>query len=166
MRLNASDRSFHLTGLRPGTYALDVSMMNFSNFFLSRIEKDGVEIKNLEVREGEQVNDVRVFVGYGKGVIRGQVKVESGEFPDLSGLAISAKRKGDTMGSGYKRCAVDIRGNFVLEGLAPGEYELSLGASSRKTFDALSHMQNPKLQTVTVTNDAESHITIVLQARD
>src|SRR5262249_46887261 len=130
------------------------------------LEKDGVEVKSIEVREGEQVNNVNVYLSYNKGIIRGQVRVESGDFPDLSGLFVFATRKGDTPGRGYRQCSVDSRGRFVMEGLAVGEYELSLGAVNRKSNEALSRMQPVNKQTITVTNDAESQVTFVLQAKD
>ncbi len=166
VQLTPADKTFHLSGLRPGNYALDLAMMDYGNFSLSRIEKDGVEINSFEVKEGEQVADVHIILSYNKGIIRGQVKVESGEFPDLSGLTVSAVRKGSIMGRGNRRSNIDIRGRFVLEGLAPGEYELTLTAASRKGFDALARVQKFNKQTITVTNDAESPVTFVLQTRD
>jgi hypothetical protein len=166
IRLDKPDRSFHFSGLRPGNVEPNVGGFGNNTFTVSRLEKDGVEVKSIEVHEGEQVNNVNVYLSYNKGVIRGQVRVESGDFPDLSGLYVFATRKGDPPGRGYRQYSIDSRGRFVMEGVAPGEYVLSLGAVNRKSAEALARMQRLTPQTVTVTNDAESQVTFVLQTRN
>ena len=73
----AADGSFTLKGLANGT--LNLSLASFRNsyplkgFSISRIERDGIATPQIELQEGQQVTGVKIFVGYGTGVVRGVV---------------------------------------------------------------------------------------------
>src|SRR6185369_15165251 len=70
------DGSFQLAGLPSGT--LNLALVAFGNrmppkgFMLTRIERDGVVLqRGLEVKDGDQLVNVRVFVSFGTATLRG-----------------------------------------------------------------------------------------------
>jgi hypothetical protein len=65
-------------------------------------------------------------MAYGSGVIRGQVAVVNGTLRSDLQLLVSATPLNAVSRMGAIRAQVDTLGKFVIEGLAPGEYELSL----------------------------------------
>jgi hypothetical protein len=90
----------------------------------------------LQVKQGEQVTGVRVFVAYGTATIRGVVAVENGSLPQNSRIFVRLARPGDQV-SNLRPAIVDERRHFLMEGLPAGNYELSImvnlpGAPSRK----------------------------------
>jgi hypothetical protein len=134
-------------------------------FWLLRVERDGVDLSDgIEAPRGAQLTGVRVVLAYATGVIRGQVTILNYELPHNVRLQISARRIGSEMAPRHFFSAqTDDRGRFIFEGLAPGEYELSAGSS----FVSHSGAQTPRLtrveQKVSVSNGAESAVTLVLK---
>ncbi|HWS87057.1 MAG TPA: carboxypeptidase-like regulatory domain-containing protein [Pyrinomonadaceae bacterium] len=125
----AADGSFRVTGLRHGKARVYLaSYPPPPNIILSRLERDGVPVQDIELAPGAQVSGVRVVFEYGTGVVRGQVAIANGPLPDGTRLGVNARRRGDHPGFGYmsRGVEVDARGRFVLEGLPAGEYEVSL----------------------------------------
>jgi hypothetical protein len=109
-------------------------------FWLLRVERDGVDLSDgIEVSPGAQLTGVRVFLAYATGVIRGQVTILNYELPQGVHLQISARHVGYEATPGhffsvatpghFFSVETDDRSRFTFEGLAPGEYELSTGAS-------------------------------------
>jgi len=158
------DGSFRLTGVRAGKARLHLS--NFPpipGFALARIERDGVAVREIEVTQGAQITGVRVVVEYGTGSVRGVVNIENGPLPEGARIYASTRRKGDP-GPPHRNTQVDSRGRFLLEGMAPGEYELTLqtfipGTPQRRVA--------PVKQTLTITNgvEAEAVLTLDLNAK-
>lgn len=122
----APDGSFRLNGLRPGKARLFIS--NYPpvpGFALGRIERDGIPQREIEITAGAQVTGIRVVIEYGTGSVRGVVKVDNGPLPEGARMYVSARRKGET-GQPTRGSQVDSRGRFLLEGLATGEFELTI----------------------------------------
>src|SRR5262249_10119984 len=72
---------------------------------------------------GEQVSNVRLVYNYGILVIRGEVKIVGGTLPKNVGLYVRSNRINMAPSNGSD---IDTRGQFRIENLAPGEYEISL----------------------------------------
>ena len=105
--------------------------------------------------------------GYGTGAIRGQVQVEGSEMPPGAMMFLSLQRSGTNEPRQYRRPPVaDSRGKFAVDGLLPGEYELSLTFQVRPVSG--SPQMSPKFvkQTVTVTNGAETRVTMVVDLNE
>ncbi|HEY7184167.1 MAG TPA: carboxypeptidase-like regulatory domain-containing protein [Blastocatellia bacterium] len=126
-----SDGAFRITGIAPGRVRLNVNgpggFGGGPRFSLSRIERDGAVITGgFNVAAGEQVTGVRVFVVYSSGVIQGRVVVTGGTLPAGTRLTVSARSLDS--GGRNRPAMVDASGQFRVEGLAPGNYEVSLNA--------------------------------------
>ena len=127
--------TFRVAGLAPGRVSLNVSEANnpgpFSGLQVLRIEKDGAELQSgLEVTQGEQVSGVRIHVAYGTSVIRGVVKTEGGTLTQGMRLMVTARRTdsangGGGRGGGMMPAQVDAQGQFQIERLVPGTYEVT-----------------------------------------
>ena len=156
--------SFRIGGLRPGKARLFITgFQTESQLTLARVELNGVEqTEGIEIpRGGREIEGVRVVVEYGSGSVRGQVKIEGGTLPDGARLFVTARRLGrdDRRWQAPLRVDVDLRRRFHLENLPGGEYELQL-----QTYipSASPPHASPVKQRISVTNGAESEVTLVL----
>jgi len=149
------DGSFRITGLRPGKNRLNLySYPPIPGFMLARVEREGIALREIEVAPGAQVTGLRVVIEYGTGIVRGVVKLENGTLPADLRMSVVVSRSGDI--SGFLRGSqVDSRGRFLIEGVATGQYEVTLQAYS--TADR-GHRIPPLKQTVTATNGVESEV--------
>jgi hypothetical protein len=127
-----SDGAFRIGGIAPGRVRLSVSgpgggFGGGAGLSLARIERDGAVINGeLNVASGEQVTGVRVVVVYSAGVIQGRVVITGGTLPPGTRLMVFVRSLNS---AGRNRPAqVDPSGQFRVEGLAPGNYELRLNA--------------------------------------
>jgi hypothetical protein len=127
------DGTFRLAGVRPGKNRLSANVMGMMTpLMVARIERDGVEIPGaLDITAGDQITGIKVVMVFGSGIIRGQVTVVNGTLPPDAQLLVSAQRLSGASRTGGRPAQVDARGKFVLEGLAPGEYELVLSSFMR-----------------------------------
>jgi protocatechuate 3,4-dioxygenase beta subunit len=167
------DGSFQLLSLPTGKVRLSVSNYPRRNVTLLRVDRDGVEqTSEFEIASGDNITGVRLVIGVGSGVIRGELKLADGALPDgfrpvmMSGW-LMARRVGDTV-STYTRSALsDGRGRFVFEGLVPGEYEITINNSGVKDESSGSVITFKRAQqTVTVTNEHEAQVTITLEPQN
>ncbi len=133
------DGTFRVSGLAPGTVRLSLNGFGggpgggSSGFSVTRIERNGAAMTgDMTVASGEVVSGVRIIVGYGTGVIQGNVVV-AGTLPAGTRMNVTARQKNSATGSssGQNRPAqLDARGNFRIEGLLSGTYELRLTATT------------------------------------
>lgn len=159
-----SDGGFRLTGLQPGKAQIAILYPPPKGIFLQRVERDGAEQREgLELTAGENVSGVKLVMGYGTGVIRGQVKVETeGDLPAAVIIRATLQRKEEN-GLPLQRTAVtDARGRFIVEGLVSGEYRLEL-ISTIASSPGGQVMRVKGEQTVAVTNNAETSVTLTLE---
>jgi len=151
----APDGSFHLGGLRPGTLRV---MASSSNVTLLRVELNGANVTNgVEVSEGAQISGLRVVVTYGNAVIHGQVNYLNGTLPQDARPYAIARRTGDPA-TGARAYEVDARGHFSIEGVAAGEYDVSVqvfSISARRQFKSNS-------QHVSLADGGEAQVTLTL----
>ena len=173
--------AFRIGGIAPGRVRLNVNgfggAWGGNGFSLVRIERDGAVINGeFNVASGEQVTGIRVVFGYGTGVIQGRVALTGGALPAGMRLVVSVRPLNS---AGQNRPAqVDASGQFRVEGLLPGSYEVRLNAlaalagggglgagrgAGRGAAPNRSQIKIPDVrQTVNVVNGSSSGVTLTL----
>ena len=81
--------------------------------------------RGLELKEGDQLTGVRVVIAYGTASVHGTVKIENGVLPE-GGRLFARLLKPGTPPAQVASSQVDARNQFLLEGIPPGVYELSV----------------------------------------
>jgi hypothetical protein len=149
----AQNGTFHLRGVRQGKVGLVISAPPSKNFSLVRAEQNGIEQKYaiLQVTT-EDTTGIKLVMAYGKGNIRGQIKVEGGKLPDGTHIEISVVKA--TAGRSFGVVQADPNGRFVITNIPSGNYQLSVS-----TMPATRAILT---QGVTVTNGKDSEAVIVL----
>jgi len=164
-----SDGAFSLKGLRPGKVMMQAFNATGGALKITRIERGGVEMTDGIVVTGrEDITGVRIVFGKGTGKIRGQVQITGGPLPDGWRMIVMARGEKNTVGfnssSGYAE--VDGKGRFAIEGLLPGEYELTLMARPEINPNSpprpVQNMPAPVTQKVVVTKGQEAPVTMTL----
>ena len=162
-----ADGSFQIGGLRPGRAQINVvafTAADSTGFTISRIEHElavqnrDILLPEIEIQRGHDVSDVRVYVSYGTGVIRGQVKIEDGTLPSDSLILITLSREGSRP---ISQARVDSRGRFVIKGIPAGTYEVETQFISFSRPPPPGFLR-PQKQTVTVADDAEIEVLFTL----
>jgi len=163
------DGGFHLTGATPGMARFSIYGTEDGSFTIKRIERDGAEIsRGFEIRPGERISGVRIIVAQANGTIRGQVEIAGGKAPEGLEFHILARSESDNEPqrgfdlSGGSAMA-DGKGRFVIERLAPGEYELTLSTRVRVSPNEWRSEAGSEIkQRVTVSNGAETTVKFTL----
>jgi protocatechuate 3,4-dioxygenase beta subunit len=155
----APDGSFRLTGLSPGKMRISLSDPNqFNGLSMTRIELDGADQSaGIDLAAGQQITGVRIVLSYGSGSIRGQVKIQGGTLTDSTPLMVTARKTGPQPGP-VKSARVDARGQFIIQGLVDGEYDVTLSIMGVVPGRRLP----PQRQKVTVTQNATAETVFVL----
>jgi carboxypeptidase family protein len=119
-----ADGSFHISGLPAGKAWINRWGQEYDNLTLVRIERDGAPAgRGIEIGAGEQVTGVRVILLHGALTLRGEMKIVGGTLPASCRFWIYAL--GTDQNANFSRSAdIDDRGQFALENLAPGDYEI------------------------------------------
>jgi hypothetical protein len=157
------DGSFHVKGLSPGKARMDL----FSNpvekaFSVLRVERGGVDQKHeVEIGADQHITDVRVIVGYGSARIRGQMNFEGGKLPADATIRINAWRVTPDHAPSHSAGEVAPDGRFIFENLMTGEYEIMVSIY-RHEGDQARQLASPLRKKVSVTNGAETEITLVI----
>ena len=157
-----SDGSFSMSGVAAGTSVFQVA--NSSRFRIVRVERNGVvQAPGVEVKEGEVINGLRVFLVYGSATIRGAIELTNGTVPAGARFSVWLRNLAEdpqSASSSNYSVDVDARGQFVVEGVFPGMYEISAGiwsADGRTNFA-------PKKQQIAVSAGSVSNITLSVDA--
>lgn len=134
------DGSFQIRGLAGGTALFYIHSSSELSVRIDRLERDGViQPRGTVIRERENVKGVRIIAQIGNATLRGKIDVENGKLPGDARFYVWARRAGDEPGVMYSgpngRPQVDNRGQFVIEGLTPGTYDIDAGVyfTSAKT---------------------------------
>jgi hypothetical protein len=153
------DGSFSIEGLPPGKVTLDAGSYNgpeSNGFSTTRIEYNGpVPNRRIELAPGQSISGVKIYVGFGTGVIRGQINVEGGMLPAEAFLYVSVNRPG---GPNQASGQADSRGRFLLKGISPGTYEVVLQVLSLGALQLPRGFQRQQRQTVTVVDGADTEV--------
>ena len=155
------DGSFSVEGLSPGKVSLGIGGGAGPGFTMSRIEYNGSpQNRGIDLTQGQDISGVKLYVSYGTGVIRGQVKAEGGPLPTDALIRIFGNRQGEA--ASQINGQVDSRGRFLIRGIPPGTYEISLQVIS------LGQQGPPRVpprfqkQTVTVADGTETEVFFTL----
>ncbi|MCA1575743.1 MAG: carboxypeptidase-like regulatory domain-containing protein [Acidobacteria bacterium] len=126
----APDGSFRIGGLAAGTATFYIS--SSSRFRILRVERDGViQPRGIEIKERENVTGIRIIAAYANASIRGTIEVQNGTLPPNAQFSVWIQKLGEEPGTiasaSSASIQVDARGQFVVDGLMPGTYELHAG---------------------------------------
>ena len=162
-----SDGGFRITGIRPGKVSLSSYMQRVGTgpLRLLRIERNGMVLRDgVDVPSGEDISGLRLVLGAGSSVLRGDVKIEGGPLEGVNLYVMYRATNGDT--NSFYRAELDARRHFVIKGLTPGDYELMIGPMSVEiSGEGGSRMMNrmPTVrQTVAVGAGADAEVTLVM----
>lgn len=150
------DGSFHFGGLPTGDATF--SFGGSQSFHIIRVELNGViQPDSIDVKQGEDITAVRIVVGYADASIRGTVEIVNGTIPPKGELHVWVRRINDNSRL-YRAAQLDARGQFVIDNLSPGTYELIAGVAVQGSRTPLSN----KRQEVVVTAGSATNTTIKL----
>jgi len=155
--------TFKLSDVQPGKTRISTGPGSPSSFALLRVEHNGVEVSEFNVNAGDQITGVRLVFAYGVGVIAGHVEVKGGSLQPGMRLWVYAWREGAVQDMGPSQTAeLDGRGQFVIEGLAPGTYKLKL--TSYRFFPPGGDIFPISLteQTVTIAGEGRHEVKLVV----
>ena len=157
------DGSFRINGLSAGRLLFQLQTPD--QFRIVRLERDGIPYtRGVELKDREQVTGLRVVVTQANGAIRGVIKKPEGlVLPADTRFLVGVRRTEDGMPGSYgSPVEADARGQFVIEGLTPGTYEIGVGIIFNLPVN-----QRPRIprttETVVVTNGSVAEVTITLQ---
>src|SRR5262249_34535568 len=132
--VSGPDGKFRLTGLCAGEFHIGASAPGNSGkrFSMQRLEVAGQPVREtIELKEEQSISDASIVMVYGDGVASGQVKFQNGEPPKTACFYVQTTRMGECVSCQSAFYAqVSARGQYTLEDLPPGEYELSLHGKS------------------------------------
>jgi hypothetical protein len=164
-----SDGSFMIRGLRPGQVRLSLGYGDVSWYFsMVRIEYKGPggmtqTIPAFSLRHrwdaaplllGETgLKGVRIILLYKGGSIRGHVTIARGKLDSDTPLSAGISQYTNNGGGWSTSRELDVNGNFLMDGLEPGEYEISIDDRSGRM---------PQTKTVIVNKDSETKISFVI----
>lgn len=158
----APDGSFRLIGLSVGRLSLNLNQATGfggqpKGFLISRVENNGVvQPQGIEVKDGDQLTGIRVYVSYGTATLRGNVNFDRGLAPE--GARMFARLIKTGTASVTANALVDARGHFLLEGIPSGVYEISISL-----FVPGTRMQSVGKQQVTLQDGVVSDVTLTLE---
>jgi protocatechuate 3,4-dioxygenase beta subunit len=151
--------TFKLSNVQPGKVRIMAGFGGPIGFALLRVERDGVEVKALDVNSGDQITGVRLIFAYGNGVIAGRVEVKGGSLPADVRMKVYYRRLGASLAfEAPKSIEVDGRGQFLFEGLTQGTYRLFLDFPSGAGGYYLPTVE----QDVTVAGEGRHEVTFVV----
>lgn len=124
------DGTFRVTGLIPGKLRLGTANESLKGLTVTRVELNNTSvISGFNIAEGAQITGVRIVMTYGTATLIGQTSFLNGAPPTGARLMAFARLVGQTPSTTPTRSAeVDARGYFRFEGMAAGEYEVTVNA--------------------------------------
>jgi len=154
----SADASFRFSGLKPGRVKIGPLPYAVQHFSVLRVERDGVEqTDGIDVQANEQISGMRVVMTPANCVIRGHVTLQ-GDSQGASVWVSARSLKGEMINSD-ESTRVDAKGDFIIENLAPGDYEVEAGVMRPGTGPERNVSTK---QIVTVTNGVPAEVNIVL----
>ena len=124
-----------------------------------------VQPRGIEVKAGEPVTGLRLIVNYGNASIRGVVEPASGTLPPNARFFVYVRNAGEEpsqYGSSNFSADVDARGQFAIEGLLPGTYEINAGIMIM-IKDGRMQIAGNKIQQIEVTAGSTNNIKISVE---
>ena len=162
-----ADGSFRITGIRPGKVGLTSFMQRGgpATLRILRIERNGMELRDrVDVRSGEDINGLRIVLGAGSSVLRGDVKIEGGPLEGVNLYVMYRPANGNP--HTFYRAELDARRHFVIKDLRPGDYELMIGPMSVEISGEGGRRMTNRMptvrQTVAVGAGLDAQVTLVM----
>jgi hypothetical protein len=157
-----SNGTLRIGGVRPGRMRIvALPPPELKGFTLARVERNGVEVKEFDVSQGEQITGVRLVFTYGTSVLAGHVEIKGGALPSNTQMTVRIVREGASPAEWWlaKQAKVDARGQFSIEGVSEGNYKVYLMIFT----DDDAPPNFPKIeQSVSIPADVRREITLVL----
>jgi len=154
------DGSFRVRALKAGLVGFSLSQPG--RLQIARIERDGIAYpKGIRITDGEHLSGVRIIINYGSGTVRGIFKLEGGTLPQNAVMGVMLRRLGedqDSLNSIAGSARVDARGQFFIEGIIPGTYEL---IGTVYVIGSRGPFRNTKQQVV-VSEGSVTNVTVTL----
>jgi hypothetical protein len=153
------DGSFRIGGLQSGVAQFQLGAQGrtpVKGYVISRVERDGVVLpRGFEIKSGEQISGLKIFVIYGSGSVRGTIKIENGTLPTDARLMVRLVKPEQPSAMASN---VDARGRFAMEGIPAGTYELWVNC-----YIPNSRARQPSTkQSVVITEGAATELEVVL----
>jgi protocatechuate 3,4-dioxygenase beta subunit len=161
----AADGSFRIGGLKAGKINIQSVPLGVQKYSVLRIERDSAEQpEGIDIHANEQITGVRVIVAPATCVIRGRVAIEGGTLSSDSEISVWARPLNSTSDS-HRSFSVDAKGNFVIENLAPGDYEVEVSVNVQGSGSG-RRLSSKQSVTVTAGVPAEVSLTLNLKVSD
>jgi hypothetical protein len=165
----AADGTFQLRGVIPGKtrLLLNRSGVGTGSYVLMRVERGGKVSTDgtIDVLPGENIDGIRVIVGYGTGIIRGVVTLTDGGSLGEWRIQVLVRLASPSVVTWNRYWDVDGRGQFIIEGLVSGEYQLVVIGSKPQSQASPASRFSRTERMVTVTNGATSNVTLTVDLR-
>lgn len=155
------DGRFTITGLRNGLVTFYLPRRD--NFRIIRIEHNGIiQPRGIELKDGQQLEGIRIILQYANASLSGAVEIENGPFPENGRFEARLRAPGsrDRMTADDFYGQVDARGQFVIEGIIPGNYELVVSGYIPGSTATIS-----KKQDVVVTAGTANSVTVKIDLK-
>ena len=125
----STDGTFRIGGLKAGKITIQAIPYGVQRFSVLRIEHNGsMQSDGIEVQQNEQITGVRVVVAQANCIIAGHVTIQGGTLSPESELSVWARPLSGASDS-ERSFGVDPKGNFTIENLAPGDYEVEVSVT-------------------------------------
>jgi hypothetical protein len=163
-----SDMTFRKEGLVPGRLTLNnLAEVGWrKGLTLLRVVRDGREVRDgIDLQPGEQVTGLRLVCGYGTGSIRGRIILPDGipaAATVLFDVIVIRQGEGQSLSWGNEKHSTDMNGDFVVDGLIDGQYELRATPRVYGPIEISRRIPSGKA-TVTVVNGKVSETTIRIE---
>ena len=164
----AANGGFTVKGLPAGKVGFSMIPNEASKgFSILRLERDGaIQRDGIDLGAGEQITGVRLALGFGSGVVRGQIRIVGGALPETVALSVGARRP-DTGLTVGRTAQPDARGIFRLDNLPPGEVEIYVSAFHRSAEPPPGYADFARLltgvkQRVNVANNSETQVGLLI----
>ncbi len=144
------DGSFRLSGLSPGQVSFwltgPFNPLASKGFAILRTEHNGVAMpRGIEIKDGDQLTGVRVVMTYGTATIQGTVKLENGVLPEGGRMFVRLMKPGPPPAQ-ITGSPVDARNQFLLEGVSPGLYEVTVMVMSPNNRNPITAKREVSVQ--------------------
>jgi hypothetical protein len=158
--LVSADGSFRLAALSAGIANFEFAALDYSQqtgLIISRIERNGAVVPRggFEIKAGEQISGVRIVFSYGSGSVRGTVNFENGSPAPGMRFSVRLSKPGEK-DFRAPQGQVDARGRFMIEGVPPGAYDLSVNVINAGPRDRGASAT----QSITVTDGAVTEVVL------
>jgi protocatechuate 3,4-dioxygenase beta subunit len=154
-----SDGTFHIDDLRPGKIQFNLGYAGPGSgppVKITRVERNGV-IQNRVMDLDNDASDFRIYLSYGTGSVKGEVKIQGGTLPSDVMLFIAVSRPDEPQN--HWSAQADSRGHFVVTGIPAGTYEVTIHIVSMGDPKTLPReFPREQKQPVTVNDNSETEI--------